>query len=133
VYAMQQNTVVWSGPGGMIVPDANATGARGITLLPVPTTSGSVITAFAAVAVPDLTADATGDTLLNAQLDSDLIPALVDGAVAEGLNAGMESRPDLAAAHEQAFAEAVEILRRRTALRFHGSGPTQIRISGVNA
>jgi hypothetical protein len=75
----------------------------------------------------------TVSQLVSAQLDSDLIPALVDGAVAEGLNAGMESRPDLAAAHEQAFAEAVELLRRRTANRFHGSGPTQIRIAGVNA
>jgi hypothetical protein len=45
----------------------------------------------------------------------------------------VENRPDLAQAHEQDYEAACEEFRRQIARRYRGSGPTPIRIQGVNA
>lgn len=132
IYDNAQGTLIWEGAGGLIVGGADATGAKGITLIPTPTQAGLAITSFAAVVPADLTADAAGDTLLAAILDGEFADELVSGAIATG-HLRVDGRPDLAAPHEQVFAGGVERLRMRTKRRYRGGGPAQIRIQGVNA
>lgn len=133
VYGYSQGALVWSGPAGtgLILADADATGVKGITLVPAPTTDGLPITSFAAMMPPDLTLDDEGDALLQAVLEDDFADELISGAVATG-QMRSEARQDLAAGFEQVFSAGVERLRLRTRRRFR-AGPGQIRILGVNA
>jgi hypothetical protein len=131
IYADSQGGLWLSGDGGVIVAGADATGARGITLVPSPS-AGQAITSFAAVAPPALTNDASGNTLLLAVLEDQFSDELAAGAMATGLRR-LRRRPDLSVAYEQEFAAGTERLRVRTRQRFRGQGPAQIRIVGVNA
>jgi len=132
VYADSQGAL-WVSPdgAGLILADADANGAKGITLIPVPG-DGSAITSFAAVAPADLTIDTAGNTLLAATLEEDFIEALIAGAVAIGLKR-LAQRPDAAAPFEAEFQAGVAQLERRTKRRHKGQGPHQIRVIGVNA
>jgi hypothetical protein len=97
-YEDTQGRLVWTGQGetGLFVPDATSTAARGISLIPIPTSSGSAISAFAALEPPDLTADATGDALLAANLDGEFVEALIAGAMAIGYRReGTSSSPGI--------------------------------------
>ena len=137
IYGYSQGTLVWTSAsglngGGLIVTDASSAGARGITLIPTPTTDGDAITSFAALLPPDLTSDSTGDALLAAVLEGDFADELVAGAVATGMQRS-EARPDLGATFEAQFQSGVERLRLRERRRLRGPGPAQIRILGVNA
>jgi hypothetical protein len=132
-YASSQGTL-WISPdgSGLVSGDADSTGAKGITLVPTPSTAGLAITSFAAVMPADLTIDATGNTLLAAVLEGDFHDGLVAGAVATGLKR-LERRADEAGPFDQDFAVETERLKRRTRTRYAGAGPAQIRIQGVNA
>lgn len=126
-YEDVQGRLVWTGQGekGLFVPDANSSAARGISLIPLPDTSGLAISAFAALEPPDLTADATGDTLLGAVLDGELIEALIAGAMAIGYR--REGNIPLARDNDAVFDAAADEFRRITKRRYRGPGPTQIR------
>jgi hypothetical protein len=132
IYGYEQGALVWVGQDtGLIVADANASGIKGITLIPTPSESGLAIEAFAAVSPPELTNDAAGDTLLTANLETDLMGPLTSGVMADRYR--RDHRWDLVASAEADFSNGVEKLRRRAARRFRGSGPSQIRIIGVTA
>ena len=117
----------WPSELGLAYPDANSSAAKGVTLLPTPDTSGLSITGFAAVAPPDLTNDASGDTLLTANLETDLMGPLTSGVMADRYR--RDHRWDLVPSAEADFSMGVEKLRRRTARRFRNAGPTQIRVA----
>lgn len=115
-----------SGTGGVFIPDADMTGAAGVTLYPTPGEDGLSIVAFAAVRPDDLEL-----------ADSPLVPpeffsALVDGVVATGMarDAGQIAAADR---FEARFDAAVEKLRRLGKRQLRGGGPRQIRVAGVNA
>jgi hypothetical protein len=126
-YEDTQGRLVWTyqGEKGLFVPDANASAARGITLIPAPTTAGLAIGAFAATEPPDLTADATGDTLLQTVLDGEFVEALIAGAMAVGYR--REGNLQLARDNDAVFDEGADEFRRITKRRYRGAGPTQIR------
>ena len=132
VYDYSTGALTWTGrDGGLAVADANASGIQGLTLIPTPGTSGLAIEAYAAVVPPDLTADAAGDLLLQANLETDLIEPLIAGVLASRY--WREGRPDMAGVSEQRFDGGSEKLRRRAARRYHNAGPAQIRVIGINA
>jgi len=131
IYASAQNRLVWTGDGGLIVSSANASGAPGIEIIPVPS-AVEAITSFAAMIPADLTIDPAGDTLLAAVLAGDFHDELVAGAVAVGLKR-LERRADEAASFDRDYALGTERLRLRVRRRFRGPGPSQIRVLGVNA
>jgi hypothetical protein len=130
-FAFSQGALVWSstGSGGLIVAEANASGVKGIRLIPTPDVSsaGLAITCLAAVTPPDLAAGGATSTI---QVDADFYDALVEGATATILRRQGEGAP---ATGEQIFDAACEELRLRVARRFRGSGPSQIRLQGLNA
>jgi hypothetical protein len=131
-YGYSQGTLLWVGPAeGLIVADADANAVKGITLIPTPGQSGLAISGFAAMHPPELTEDGAGNTLLNAHLESDLVPALTSGVLAERYR--RDHRWDLVQGAESDFGTAVQELLRRTRRRFRNSGPTQIRVEGINA
>lgn len=132
IYGYSLGTLIWVGlDQGLVVADADATGIKGVTLIPEPTETGLSITMFAAVEPPELTADAAGDTLLTANLERDLMGPLTDGVMSDRYR--REHRWDLAATAEASYAGGVDKLRRRANRRFRGSGPAQVRILGINA
>jgi hypothetical protein len=123
-YQDSQGSLRWSGTG-LFVPDATASAVRGITLIPVPDTAGLAITAFAAVEPPDLTPDATGDTLLATILDGEFVEPLIAGAMATGYR--REGNLGLARDNDAMFDAGCDEFLRITRRRFRGPGPTQIR------
>ena len=132
VYGYSQGTLLWCGPAGsgLIVADADSGGVNGVTLIPTPGTSGVAITSFAAVEPPDLTLDGSaGGTF---KVDSDLVEGVEAGAMA-ALADTTDEREDLATRMDGKFDVACEEQRRRTARRFRGPGPSQIRVQGINA
>lgn len=128
-YEDTQGRLAWTyqGEKGLFVPDANASAARGITLIPAPGESGLAIGAFAATEPPDLTADSTGDTLLQTVLDGEFVEALIAGAMAIGYR--REGNLQLARDNDAVFDEGADEFRRITKRRYRGPGPTQIRIA----
>jgi hypothetical protein len=132
-YAASQGTL-WVSPdgSGLVSGDADSTGARGITLVPVPDTGGLAITSFAAAMPADLTIDTNGNTLLAAVLEGDFHEELVAGAISIGLKR-LDQRADQAGPYDQDYLSGTERLRLRTRRRYAGAGPAQIRILGVNA
>jgi hypothetical protein len=126
-YEDAQGRLVWTGQGeyGLFVPDASASAVNGIRLIPTPTSTGLAIGAFAALEPPDLTADATGDALLAANLDGEFIEALIAGAMAVGYQ--REGNEGLARANEARFDDGADEFRRIVKRRYRGPGPTQIR------
>lgn len=126
-YAYSMGRLVWvPSDVGLAMPDADASAVRGVSLIPTPATAGLSIKVFATVDPPELTEDVSGDTLLNAQLERDLIGPLTAGVLAE--RAWREHRPDLAASNEARYDAGVEKLRRRARRRFRGDGLSQIRL-----
>lgn len=126
-YEDAQGRLAWTGQGekGLFVADANSSAARGISLIPLPSTSGLAITAFAATEPPDLTADATGDALLASVLDGEFVEALIAGAMAIGYR--REGNVQLARDNDAVFDEGADEFRRIVKRRYRGAGPTQIR------
>lgn len=120
--------ITLSGDGGVAVGDEDAAGLREVALYPTPMTAGDTIEVRAAFLPPDLVVG-TDSTI---KIDLDFADALVAGAIATGLRR-IEHRGDLAAPHEQEFADGCEELRRRVQRRYRGAGAAQIRIVGVNA
>lgn len=120
--------VTLSDDGGVVARDDSALGARQIGLYPKPTESGGEIVVYAVCAPPDLAAD--DDTTLKVPADYD--EKLEAGAIARLLRR-LEHRPDLAAPHEQEFADACEELRVQTNRSFRGPGPARVRVVGINA
>lgn len=127
VYGYSQDTLLWTGNGGLIVADYSAGAVKGLTLIPTPTAGGDAIIAYAAVTPPTL--DDAADTVL---VEDDFLDALVEGACATGFSRDTE-RLDVARYYEERFDAACEEYRRRTNSRFRGPGPSTIRIVGVNA
>jgi hypothetical protein len=128
-YGLGQLTWRSPGNGGLIVAEADSSGVQGIRLIPTPDSSsaGLAITSFAAVTPPDLVAGGAASTI---HVDQDFYDALVEGAVATTLRRQGEGDP---AGSDQIFDGACEELRQRVARRYRGSGPSQIRVQGVNA
>lgn len=128
-YEDVQGRLVWTGQGekGLFVPDSNSSAARGISLIPLPDTTGLAISAFAATEPPDLTADGTGDTLLQTVLDGEFVEALIAGAMAIGYR--REGNIQLARDNDAVFDAGADEFRRITKRRYRGPGPTQIRVA----
>lgn len=116
---------------GLFYADASGAAVQGVTLIPTPTVTGSQITGFAACEPPDLTNDASGNTLLGAALDGEYVEGLVLGALATGYR--REGNVGLAQAHEAIFDRDTDELRRLARRRFRGPGPTQVRALGIDA
>jgi hypothetical protein len=127
VYWDTQGRLVWTGPGetGLFYPDATAAAVSSITLIPAPTTAGQAMTGLAATYPPDLTSDATGDTLLVAYADN-RYEGLIAGAMAIGYR--REGNAGLRADAKTEFDQETEELRRDVKRRYRGPGPTQIRV-----
>lgn len=127
VYWNEQGRLSWTyqGETGLFYPDATASSVRQITLLPTPDTAGLAITGLAATFPPDLTNDASGDTLLNAWVDGHY-EALIAGAMSIGYS--REGNLNAKAGTDATFNAETEELRRDTKRRFRGAGPTQIRV-----
>lgn len=124
--AAQNGTLSYSGPS-FYAEAADAGGVEYLLLLPAPTANGQPVEIYAAMFPPDLQASDSASAL---KVDLDLYDALVSGAISTGL-LRLEQRQDLAAPHEQAFVNGVEMLKRRVQRRYR-PGPKQIRIAGVN-
>jgi hypothetical protein len=135
IYGYSQGTLVWDGPpgSGLVVVDASAAAAQGLTFIPVPATSGLAITSYAVTLPGDLTIDSAGDTLLNAVLgpDLDMVEGLISGVMATAHRRDQDYGSAQAA--EADFAGAMDEWRRRVARRLRAGGPAHIRIEGVNA
>jgi hypothetical protein len=127
VYWDTQGRLVWTGQGetGLFYPDATAAAVSSITLIPAPTTAGQAMTGLAATYPPDLTSDATGDTLLVAYADN-RYEGLIAGAMAIGYR--REGNAGLRADAKTEFDQETEELRRDVKRRYRGPGPTQIRV-----
>lgn len=122
--------VILSGDGRVLAPEESATGAAEIGLYPSPDTAGQSIQMRAAFLPPDL---ATGDDT-TLKIPQDFTETLVSGAIAWGLRvAPGDFRADLAQSFEQEFNDGCEELRRQVARRYRATGPSQIRVQGVNA
>lgn len=131
VYENLQGRLIWTGDGGLIVSDADDTGARGITLIPTPSEDGLAVTSFAAVMPADLTLDTDGDALLAAVLEGDFHDELVAGALGTAMKRFEGERVAEADSYDAEFLRGVDRLRLRTRRRFRGAGPTQIRLARV--
>lgn len=123
-----QGYLILSGPGGVVTSEETASGAPEVALFPTPTTGGDTILVRALWAPADLSTSDDATLLVPARF----VDGLLAGAIATGLKR-QEYRPDLAAAFEQDYQSAVEQWRRQVARRYRGSGPTLIRVIGVNA
>lgn len=112
--------------GGVFAPTASSSGVEQVQLYPIPSAAGNAISVFAAVRAPTLT---VGDDPL---VDDDMWDAIVDGALAKG-----RLRDDelfwSAQAFAQIFEQAVQMYTRRVARRYKGTGPSMIRVIGLNA
>lgn len=124
-YGYAQGTLVWQGPGGLVIADASS-GVQGLLLVPTPTVAGQSIEVYAARFPGDLAAD-TNVLLLS--IDTDMLDVLVEAAAATFLRRQGEGDPD---AIEARFLAACEELRERVQQRFRTTGPAQIRVIGVN-
>lgn len=122
--------VILSGDGRVLAPEEDATGGAEIGFYPTPDTAGQTINVRAAFMPADLST--SDDTTL--KVPADFYDPLVSGALATALSrAPGDFRPDLADRHEQAFTAACEELRRRVNRRYRATGPSQIRVVGLNA
>lgn len=132
-YSNSQGRLYWSFQGevGLFYNDATASSVEEIVLIPTPTEAGAAITGFAATLPPDLTNDGTGDTLLTAHLDGDMIEPLIAGGMAIAYQ--REGNLALRDACQSAFDASAEEYRRTIKRRFRGPGPTQMRIGGAAA
>lgn len=121
------------GEGGLAVRDDDESGAEQLALYPAPKQGsapepGSTLQVLAVCRPPDLlTSDNT--TL---KIPGEYVDALVAGAIATGL-LRLEKRQDLAAPHDAQFESACAELERQVNERYRQSGPTQIRVAGINA
>lgn len=124
------NGFLWlSGPGGLAIESTNASNQTTVIIRPVPTTSGQAITGYGAVQPPTLLIDNTVPILV----DDDLIDGLLAGVYATGLMQPKEARPDLAGSQLQLLTQAKQDFERRVRRRLRGSGPTRIRVAGLDA
>lgn len=126
IFALRNGQSRMRGRGGVFAPQFSATGTQQLQLYPVPTVGGLVVTALVALQ-PGALADTTASVPI---VPEDYHPSLRDAAVAVGLRL-FEERLDLAVAHEQAFENKIEELRRRKNSRI-GSGPSQMAVAGFH-
>lgn len=131
-YANSQSRLRWTYQGevGLFYPDASSSAVQGVTLIPTPS-EVLPITGLAATLPPDLTADASGNTLLTTLLDQDYVEGLIAGAMSIGYR--REGQIQLARDNEAVFNETTEDFRRVVKRRFRGPGPTDIRVEGLTA
>lgn len=127
VYAYQRGGLVWSTPGGLIVTDASSAGVAGLSFIPGPTDAGLSIELYAALLPADLL---LGDPISAVKVDPDFYDALVEGAASTWLRREGEGDPN---GSDARFDAECERLRQRVNARFRGSGPSQIRVLGINA
>lgn len=128
VYAYSQGSLVWVGQGttGLLVADANSSAVTGLTLIPTPDTAGLLIKAYAAVRPDTLT---LAGTVL---VPDEYLQGLTAGAVATGAEL-LDEDDRRADRMEAKFQARTDKLRRMTERQFAGSGPSQIRVQGINA
>lgn len=122
-YSYSQGVFVWEGPTGLWFAEEDGD----LILTPPPTTAGLAIVGLAVVMPDDLVA---GQPVTALKVDTDFFDALVNGAAATELLRIGEGDP---ASLEATFTAACEELRARVRRRMRGSGPTQIRVQGLNA
>lgn len=111
---------------GLVVANANSSGALQFSMVPTPT-SVQAISLFAAVQPADL--DIANDSTL-------LVPSrFVEGLICGGLATGYrrEGNAQLASYNDGLFDAACEEWRLDVRKQMRGSGPVQIRVVGVNA
>lgn len=117
------------GVGGVATRTDSAAGAESISLIPAPTAGtapepGSAISVLAVCYPPAL--QLNDDTTL--KIPQDYYEALIAGAKATGL-LNVEHRGDQAGPHEQIFAAACKELEGHVNRKYHGTGPTMIRLA----
>jgi hypothetical protein len=112
-----------SGPGGEVIESASSSAVTTLALVPVPSSGGDAIAAFAAVAPPDLLIDNSVPLVV----DDEFVEGLLAGVFATALNRPNEGRSDLAAAQQGIFEDYVSRYSRRVARRLRGPGPSRIR------
>lgn len=113
-------------PGLLYVVDDDTSAVEKFALIPTPTQAGDAIEAFCAVEPPDMT---LGGSIY---VPDRYARVLVQGAIATGADLASEN-PGEADRYEARFDAGVEKYRRWEARRNRGSGPTQIRVAGINA
>lgn len=122
------------GEGGLAGRDDSAAGEQLLRLVPTPaagsepTPGEAHVSVYATVQTPTITAGADSTVVVPA----DYYSALTAGAIATGMLRD-EATAAGAAPQEQIFQTAIVRLRRATNRRFQGSGPSRVRIVGVNA
>lgn len=128
---MWENTALgggnWTGRYGSYAPSYDSAGVLSITLWPTPDSSGTAITAKAAV-LPTALTDSGGSVPIT---PTDSHGSLIDGASAFVLMR-VDERPDLAAPFMQRFNDWTEKLRRRKNSMLRGRGPVQVQVQGYH-
>lgn len=119
-----QDGLVWVG-SGIFIPQIDASSVEQFALLPVPT-SVEAIVAYAAIRGA---AAALGSALV---IPDEFVRFLRYGAIATGWELNAEDG-NTADRYEAKFEDGKERYRRWIVRRFRGSGPTQIRVAGLNA
>ena len=122
-----QGWLLLDGIGGVIASEETASGDAEVALYPTPTQAGLTVTVRGIFRPADLVVGQDSGI----EVPDEYLDSLVSGAIATGL-ARQEYRPDLAQSFEQDFENACEEWRRQLRRRYRGSGPTPIRIQGVN-
>lgn len=129
VAAIDKGFLWLSGPGGLIIESANASSVTTLIILPVPTVAGLLITGYGVVQPPDLLIDNS----VALRVDDDLLEALKAGVYAIGLSQPAQGQANDAAAQFALYGQGKEDFKRRVRRRLRGSGPSRIRIAGMNA
>jgi len=126
-----QGWTLLSGPGGLVTPAEDASGARALALYPTPTDAGLPILVHATLkAATDLSVSDDATLLVPDDFDE----ALASGAISALLRGNVgDFRADIARDFEQEYVDACQELRSQVNNQYRGTGPAQIRVVGINA
>jgi hypothetical protein len=113
-----------AGPGGLYGEGVSEDGAPKLRVAPMPTEA--LTGEYTALILPT-TLTLAGEAS-EVKIPEDLEPALIAGAVAEGM-LKTEARPDLAAQNEAQFAQGCKELLSRAESRYQGQGPVGVRFT----
>jgi hypothetical protein len=121
---------LWLAPdgAGMTAPEETAAGLPELALFPTPGSAGLAVLIRCSLRPGPLAT--TDDSTL--KVPEDFHDDLVAGAIATGWSR-IEQRDDMATGLEARFKDGCEELRRQMKRKYRGTGPTFIRIVGVNA
>lgn len=128
MWDLQTQPGVWNGRQGTYAVEYATSGAEtSIRLYPTPDTSGTAITALAAVLPTVLTDSGTSTPVTPV----DLHGSLIDGT-ASLILLRVDERPDLAPPFEERFQKGIIDLRRRRISRTSAGNPMQALVEGIH-